>query len=204
MKRIIADLLDLAQIEAGQLAVEQKPEDAADIVREGLDMLRPLAAKRALELDGSTSAGLQVHCDRGRVLQILSNLVSNALKFTPKAGSIFIEAKNAENEAQFSVRDSGQGIAPQDLSRIFDRFWRARQNNREGIGLGLSIVKGLVEAHGGRVWVESKLGAGTTFFFTLPYFRLQSTKATPSEKLPPTSLAMSELDERRASVLSRK
>jgi signal transduction histidine kinase len=169
MKRIIADLLDLAQIEAGQLAVEQKLEDAEAIVREGVDMLRPLAAKLGLELDGRASTDLRVHCDRGRVLQILSNLVSNALKFTPKGGSIFIEGQNAGNEARFYVRDSGQGISAHDLSQIFDRFWRVRENNRDGIGLGLSIVKGLVEAHGGRVWVESELGAGTTFFFTLPF-----------------------------------
>jgi len=102
------------------------------------------------------------------VLQILSNLVGNAIKFTPEGGSIFIEAQGAGHEARFSVRDTGQGISEEELPRIFDRFWQAQRMNRAGIGLGLSIGKGLVEAHGGRLWVESKLGAGTTFFFTLP------------------------------------
>jgi signal transduction histidine kinase len=168
MNRLIADLLDLAQIQAGKLAVEQKPEDVDAIVRESIEMLRPLAAKIDLRLDGRASPSVRVHCDRGRVLQVLSNLVGNALKFTHKGGSISIEAHGAGNEAQFFVRDTGQGISEEELPRIFDRFWHAQRNNRAGIGLGLSIVKGLVEAHGGRLWVESKLGAGTTFFFTLP------------------------------------
>ena len=168
MKRLIADLLDIAQIQAGNLAVEQKPHDVEGIVREGLEMLRPLATQMDLQLEGIASAGLQVHCDRGRVLQIFSNLVDNALKFTPKGGSIFIEAQGAGHEARFFVRDTGRGISDEELPRIFDRFWQAQRNKHAGIGMGLSIVKGLVEAHGGRLWVESKLGAGTTFFFTLP------------------------------------
>ena len=168
MTRIIADLLDLAQIEAGKLAVEKKPQEVEGIVREGIEMLRPLAAEMDVELDGLASAGLQVHCDRGRVLQVLSNLVGNAVKFTPKGGSIFIEAHHAGHEALILVRDTGQGISEEALPRIFDRFWQAQRIHRAGIGLGLTIAKGLVEAHGGRLWVESKVGAGTTFSFTLP------------------------------------
>jgi signal transduction histidine kinase len=168
MNRLIADLLDLAQIDAGKLAVEAKSEDVEGLVRESVEMLRPLATTTDVKLDGIASAGLQVHCDRGRVLQILTNLVGNALKFTPAGGSILIEAQAVGDEAWFFVRDTGQGISDEELPRIFDRFWRAQRNNRAGIGLGLSIVKGLVEAHGGRVKVESKLGAGTTFLFTLP------------------------------------
>ncbi len=168
MNRLIADLLDLAQIQSGTLAVEQKLEDVEGIVREGLDMLRPLAAKKELTLDGVASAGLTVSCDRGRVLQVVSNLVGNALKFTPKGGSISIEAHAAGEDALFFVRDTGQGISQEELPRVFDRFWHAQTDNRTGIGLGLSIVKGLVETHGGRIWVESTLGKGSTFFFTLP------------------------------------
>ena len=168
MTRLIADLLDLAQIQAGKLAVEQKPHDVEGIVREGIEMLRSLATKMDLKLEGVVSAGLRVQCDRERVLQIFSNLVGNAVKFTPKGGSIFIEARGSGLEALFLVRDTGRGISEEELPKIFDRFWQAQKHNRGGIGLGLSIVKGLVEAHGGRLWVESKLGAGTTFFFTLP------------------------------------
>jgi signal transduction histidine kinase len=168
MNRLIADLLDLAQIQAGQLAVEQKPQDVEELLREGVEMLRPLAARKDLKLDAMTSGNLPVHCDRERVLQILSNLAGNALKFTPDGGSIFIEAQATGREARFSVRDTGEGISEEELPRIFDRFWQAQKTNRTGIGLGLSIAKGLVEAHGGHLWVESKLGVGTTFFFTLP------------------------------------
>ena len=168
MTRLIADLLDLAQIQAGTLAVEQRAEDLDSIVREGLEMLRPLAAKSEQKLDGFATAGVLVQCDRGRVLQIVSNLVGNALKFTPKGGSVFVGAHVSGDEALFFVRDTGQGIAELELPRVFDRFWHAHHNNRTGIGLGLSIVKGLVEAHAGRIWVESTLGTGTTFFFTLP------------------------------------
>ena len=168
MGRLIADLLDLAQIRAGKLAVEQKLQDVDALIRDGVEMLRPRAAEKNLKLDGITSSGLLVACDRERVLQIFSNLVGNAIKFTPEGGSICIEARSTAHEARFSVRDTGQGIPEEELPRIFDRFWQAQNRSRAGIGLGLSIVKGLVEAHGGRLWVESNFGAGSTFFFTLP------------------------------------
>jgi signal transduction histidine kinase len=168
MNRLIADLLDLAQIRAGKLAVEQSPQDAQGLIRESLEMLLPLATKMDLKLDGIASGGLRLHCDRGRVLQVLSNLVGNAVKFTEKGGSIFIEARGIGDEALVLVRDTGHGISEEELPRIFDHLWQAQRSKGGGIGLGLSIVKGLVEAHGGRLWVESKLGAGTTFFFTLP------------------------------------
>ena len=180
MDRLISDLLDLAQIHAGRLVVERKPHDLEELIREGVEMLRPLAAKKDLKLDGTTSAALRVFCDRERVLQVLSNLVGNAMKFTPEGGSILIEAKSAGHEAILFVRDTGQGISEDVLPRIFDRFWQAQKTIRAGIGLGLSIVKGLVDAHGGRLWVESKLGSGTTFFFTLPL-----AEALPAETSDP-------------------
>ena len=168
MVRLIADLLDLAQIQAGKLAIEQKPQDIEGLLSECVEMLRPLAAAKNVKLEGMASRGLHVFCDRERVLQVFSNLVGNAIKFTPEGGSIFIEAQAIGLEARFSVRDTGQGISAEELPRIFDRFWQAQSKNHAGIGLGLSIVKGLVEAHGGHPWVESKLGVGTIFYFTLP------------------------------------
>ena len=103
------------------------------------------------------------------MLQVLSNLVGNAIKFTPSGGSIIIEAQaDFDDGARFSVRDTGEGISADELPHIFTRFWQAPRKDRAGIGLGLSIAQGLVEAHGGRLWVESTLGTGTTFFFTLP------------------------------------
>ena len=187
MNRLIADLLDLAHIHAGKLSVELRPQDVEAIVHEGVEMLGPLATKLDLKLEGIASAGLQVNCDRGRVLQVLSNLVGNALKFTPKGGSIAIEAHRAGHDALFFVRDTGQGISEEALPRIFDRFWQAQKNYCAGFGLGLGISKGLVEAHGGRLWVESKLGVGTTFFFTLPLANPMheevQTPAPPSTQL---------------------
>ena len=169
MTRLIADLLDLAQIQAGKLSVERSPQDLAGIVREGVDLLLPLALERELKLEGAVSAKeLFVHCDRERVLQIFSNLVGNAIKFTPKGGSILIQAEARGTEATLLVRDTGRGIPEEDVPRVFDRFWHAKKGNRSGVGLGLSIVKGLVDAHGGRLWVESTVGTGTTFYFTLP------------------------------------
>jgi len=168
MTRLISDLLDLAQIRAGKLSVERSTQDLEGIVREGVEMLLPLATKMELKLEGTASADLFVHCDRDRVLQIFSNLVGNAVKFTPKGGSVLIHAEVRGREAQLLVRDSGRGIPAADVPRVFDRFWHAKKGNRSGIGLGLTIVKGLVEAHGGRLWVESTVGKGTTFFFTLP------------------------------------
>jgi signal transduction histidine kinase len=97
----------------------------------------------------------------------LSNLLGNALKFTEAGGAIVVSAREGEGEARFAVTDSGCGVAPEQIPHIFDRYWQAK-SARDGIGLGLSIAKGIVEAHSGRIWVESKIGQGTTFFFTLP------------------------------------
>ena len=148
------------------MSVEQKSQDVEGLIRDCIEAMRPLAATR--DLTGMTSAVLHVYCDRERALQILSNLVGNAIKFTPERGSISIEAHGTGHEVRFLVRDTGQGISEEELPHIFDRFWQSQKRHRVGIGLGLSIVKGLVEAHGGRLWVESTLGVGTTFFFTLP------------------------------------
>ena len=181
MNRLIADLLDLAQIQAGILTVEQKPQDVEALIRDSVEMLRPLAVTKDLKLEGMTSAGLRVRCDPERVLQVFSNLVGNAIKFTPAGGSIFIDAQGSGPEARFSVRDTGQGISEAELPRIFDRFWQAQGKVRTGIGMGLSIAKGLVEAHGGCLWVESTLGVGTTFWFTIPLAESVPTPANCSE-----------------------
>ena len=175
MKRLIADLLDLAQIRAGKLAVELKPHGAESMVQEGMETLRAAATRMNQTLDCAVSAGLHVRCDRERVLQVLSNLVGNAVKFTPEGGAVHVEAREGQREAVFSVSDTGPGIPPSELPRIFDRFWQAKKNDRGGIGLGLSIVQGLVEAHGGRLWAESEPGAGASFFFTLPLADAESS-----------------------------
>ena len=106
--------------------------------------------------------------DTARLLQVLSNLVGNAIKFTPRGGVITVRIEPLGDEVRFAVRDTGPGIAPDQVPHIFGRFWQANRKDRRGIGLGLAIAKGIVEVHGGRIWVESTLGAGSTFYFTIP------------------------------------
>jgi signal transduction histidine kinase len=168
MTRMVQDLLDVAKFESGRLGIDKRMIDVAPVIGEAVDMLRPLAVERSLKLDSSTVDDLPpIAADAGRVLQVLSNLIGNAIKFTPAGGRIAIRAEPAGGQTRFSVADTGPGIPPSQLPHIFGRFWQADANDRRGIGLGLAIAKGIVEAHGGRIWVESEVGRGTTFYFTL-------------------------------------
>lgn len=168
-ERMIRDLLDVARIEAGQLAIDAAPEDVAPLIEEAVDGQRRIAEAQGIELRVAPLHGLPlVHADRDRVLQVLGNLISNALKFTPDGGVVEVGAAPAEGEVRCYVTDTGTGIPADHLEHLFDRFWQARKTDRRGLGLGLAIVQGLVHAHGGRVWVESEVGSGTTFHFTLP------------------------------------
>jgi PAS domain S-box-containing protein len=166
---LIQDLLDVARMEAGHLTVERGPLDTPALVREAVELHRALAEARSLHLvvDIPTDAP-PILADHDRVLQILSNLLGNALKFTPAGGSVWVRVVPEGDRVRFSVRDTGAGISPEDLPHLFEPFWQARAGGKEGAGLGLAIVKGLVDAHGGRLWVESTLRVGSTFSFTLP------------------------------------
>ena len=110
----------------------------------------------------------EVEGDRERVLQVLANLLGNAVKFTPAGGRVALTVQAAPDEVVFAVRDTGPGIAPENQEHVWDRFWKSRTSNRHGAGLGLAISRGIVEAHGGRIWLESAPGDGSTFSFTLP------------------------------------
>lgn len=168
MNKLIEDLLDAAKIEGGRLAIDAKPIDVVPVLREAHEMLAPLASEKGIRLDVNASEGLPtVTADGGRVLQVLSNLVGNAIKFTPKGGRIVMRADPARDGVKFSVSDTGPGIPPEQLGKVFGRFWMQNPSDRRGIGLGLTIAKGIVEAHGGRIWVESPPGQGTTFHFKL-------------------------------------
>jgi signal transduction histidine kinase len=137
-------------------------------MREAHDMLAPLAGEKGIRLDCAITDGLpEVTADGGRIVQVLSNLVGNAIKFTPRDGRIVIRAEPAPGGVRISVADTGAGIPEEQLSKLFGRFWQGNPADRRGIGLGLSIAKGIVDAHGGRIWVESRVGEGTTFYFTL-------------------------------------
>jgi signal transduction histidine kinase len=168
MNRLVQDLLDVAKLEAGRVGIAARELQVGPLVREAHEMLTPLAAEKSIRLECVVADALPaVTADGGRLLQVLSNLVGNAVKFTPKGGRIVIRADPAPGGVRFSVGDTGPGIPQEQLSKLFGQFWQANPADRRGIGLGLTIAKGIIDAHGGRIWVESRVGEGTTFYFTI-------------------------------------
>jgi PAS domain S-box-containing protein len=169
MTRMIGDLLDLATLEAGRpLAVELETQDAVAVLREAADTFEPVANARQLRLTTDFPDAILLPCDAQRVQQALSNLIGNAVKFTREGGSIHVSARLADGELVVTVRDTGIGIPAEHLPHIFKAYWQADVQRKRGAGLGLSIVKAIVETHGGRVWAESAPGDGASFHFTLP------------------------------------
>jgi PAS domain S-box-containing protein len=169
MTRLIEDLLMVARIEGGGLSIVSEDCRCADLVRIAVEFLQPQAKSRRVELREGVLAECMVRVDRDRILQLFTNLISNALEHTPEGGRILVSAEAVgDAEVGFSVRDSGKGIAPENLPHVFDRFWQAEKTGLSGAGLGLAIAKGIVEAHGGRIWVESEPREGTTIHFTVP------------------------------------
>ncbi|MEO7822780.1 MAG: PAS domain S-box protein [Gemmatimonadaceae bacterium] len=169
MNRMIQDLLDVKRMESGQLWLDPKPEPVAGIIADTIEMLRPLAAGSSIRIESHVGNNLPlVLADATRISQVLSNLVGNAVKFTPRDGLISLAAECVDREVRFAVIDTGPGIPAEQLPHIFGRFWQAKASDRRGIGLGLAIAKGIVEAHKGRIWVSSSVGLGSTFYFTLP------------------------------------
>ncbi len=188
MNHLIQDLLDVTRIEAGQLAIQQSRLSAAQVVSDVVDVHSAPAASTLIELRLAVSQEVpDVWADRDRLLQVFDNLIGNALKFTPPGGCITVGAAPRDAHVLFWVGDTGPGIAIEDQPRVFDRFWQARPATRSGAGLGLPIVKGIVEAHGGRVWVESEPGQGSTFLFTMPTSqridRVTATNASRDDRL---------------------
>jgi signal transduction histidine kinase/DNA-binding response OmpR family regulator len=169
MNELIQDLLDLRRIESGRLAVDPRPESLPGIVRDALEILRPLASARHIALESDIPPDLPaVLADPARVQQLISNLIGNAIKFTPEAGRISVSAELDGREVRVAISDTGPGIATENLPHIFGHYWQAKRGDKRGLGLGLAIAKGIVEAHHGRIWVQSKEGEGSTFYFTLP------------------------------------
>jgi signal transduction histidine kinase/ActR/RegA family two-component response regulator len=169
MNRLLRDLLDITRIESNTIAIEAGTHEPAKVIEEIIFLFRPEAEKKDISLRNIVPAGLPLLlCDRDRVLQILSNLVSNSIKFTPEFGIITIKVTAKQSLVEFEVSDTGSGIAEENLQRVFDRFWRASQKRKDSTGLGLAIAKGLVTAQGGTIWAESELGRGTSFHFTIP------------------------------------
>jgi signal transduction histidine kinase len=166
--QLTSDLLDLSKMEAGHLKIKLKNEKVSDLFAEALDLFRPIASEREITLTASQLDNYTVYCAKERIHQVLSNLISNALKFTPAKGTIRLYANDKDDEINITVEDSGAGIATSDLPHIFTRFWQGKSSFSRGVGLGLSIVKAMVELHGGKVSVVSEKGNGSRFMFTLP------------------------------------
>ena len=169
MEHLLADLLDMASIQAGRLALERQPEHPDDVLNEVMEAHDPVAREKGLVLQGSCElGGARLDCDRDRILQVLGNLIGNAVKLCQPGDSITVTCVPTGGEALFAVADTGPGIAEPDLPHLFEPYWSAKRHAKKGTGLGLYISKGIIEAHGGRLWAESSPGEGATFYFTLP------------------------------------
>ena len=176
MNQLIGDLLDLTSLNAGQsLAIDPVTTDLRAIVEDAVDLIEPLTTARRIVISVEVEPAL-VRCDPRRIAQVLANLLGNASKFTREGGSITLRTERRASEVTVSVGDTGVGIAEGDLAKIFSPYWKVDHDAVRGVGLGLAIVKGIVEAHGGRLWVDSVVETGSTFHFTL--------QAAPFEETP--------------------
>ena len=168
MQKLIHDLLEVTRAEAGRLLVRPVPEDPAELLREAVDAHCSIASAKDIVMEARPEGRLpRVLADRERIAQVFSNLLGNALKFTPAGGRVSLRVWNAPPFVRFAVEDTGPGIDPQDHARVFDRFWQANRKEM-GTGLGLCIAKSIVEAHHGEIGVESAVGRGSRFEFSLP------------------------------------
>ena len=169
--RLVDDLLDTVRLEAGRLSLDLASCSVRELLAHTEETFRSVAAQRNVQLEISyPPAELHVRADGARLLQALGNLVGNALKFVEPGGRVIVGAAAEGDRVTFWVEDNGPGIAPESLEHLFDRFWQARRSDRRGVGLGLAIAKGIVEAHEGRLRVQSRLGKGSTFSFAVPVF----------------------------------
>lgn len=169
MDHLIGELLDIGRIEAGSFPITRTAVSLGALLDEVMEMFRPQAAEGGIDLRREDVSDLgTIMCDRTQVMRVFSNLVGNAMKFTPRRGRVVVRATRAGDSVEVSVRDTGSGMPADDLAHVFDRFWQADRTRRFGTGLGLVIAKGIVESHGGRIWAESAVGRGSCFSFSLP------------------------------------
>jgi signal transduction histidine kinase len=178
MSALIRDLLDVVNIELGRFAINRQRQDLQGLVREAVEAHEALAKAKSIQLTASVEGDSpSLWCDRDRLLQILSNLLGNAIKFTPEGGRVSVEVKPNSNQVTFVVKDTGIGIPEEERGLIFERYWKATQKDRRGVGIGLYIAKAIVEAHQGKISVESKPGEGASFVFVLPGSELSPASA---------------------------
>jgi len=174
--RLIEDLLDVRRAQVGRLTLQREDVSATRVLVDLVEAQRPLLSAAMLDLELDLPAAVpSIWADRDRVLQVFENLISNAMKFTPRGGQVTVGARQQGDRVVFWVRDTGPGIPPDELSHLFDRFWQVQDTDRRGMGLGLAIAKQVVEAHGGEIWAESDVGRGTTVLFTIPTSATTST-----------------------------
>ena len=179
MHRLIGDLLNAASIKSGTFTLDTHAEDVLPLVAALIEEMKHMADSKKISLDCTAVPSLpKVQCDRERVLQVLANLVGNAIKFTPELGRICIDVATLDGEVCFKVSDSGPGIPEDEQPHLFDRYWKSKPSGRFGTGLGLYIAKGIVNSHGGRIWVESRVGSGSAFLFTLPVAQKEQSLGT--------------------------
>jgi len=167
LNRLVRNLLDMTRLEAGALKVHKEAQSIEDIVGAALERLEDRLRGREIETDIPADLPL-VPFDPILVEQVLINLLENATKYTPSTSTITIAARARKDEVEVEVADRGPGVPTEDADRVFDKFYRAREKEGGGVGLGLTICRGMIEAHGGRIWVESREGGGSRFRFTLP------------------------------------
>jgi signal transduction histidine kinase len=179
MTALIKDLLLFAKIQSGTFMISKHTERAADVIAAAVGAVSGQAEERRQALTIDVPAALpDVACDKHRVVRALTNLLGNAVKYTPEGGAIAVRARLRGDEVVISVSDNGPGIPPEALPRIFDRYYQAQAAKSAGAGLGLAIAKGIAEAHGGRIWAESELGVGSTFYFAVPVGRVAERRPT--------------------------
>jgi PAS domain S-box-containing protein len=169
MKRLVEDLLTATTVEAGTLSTHPEPTSVPEIVEEALQMLQPQAAEQEVRIEARVPPALPLACcDRARIVQVLCNLVGNAVKFSPRERAVQVDLRQEGAEIVLSVLDEGPGIPADELEHVFDRAWDCKPRTGGGLGLGLYIARGIVAAHGGRIWARSEVGRGSAFMFTLP------------------------------------
>jgi signal transduction histidine kinase len=181
MNRLIGDLVDVASIEAGKLRIAPEIQEPVRVVKDSIEAFQASASASGMSLVSEILPGVTLaRFDHERILQVLANLMSNAIKFSPKGARILLRVQPSGDEVLFSVSDSGSGIPEDKLEAVFQRFWQIGRNDRRGLGLGLYISRCIVEAHGGRIWAESSVGKGSSFQFTLPTRETAVVRTTPS------------------------
>ncbi len=169
MERLIGDLLDMSSIHVGKLSIDARPQPADALLQEAAEIQEPIANEHGIRFTvDRLVADLSVQCDRQRILQVFANLLGNAFKFCQPGDRVRLSAQRAGDDVRFEVADTGPGIPPEERRHIFEPYWSTERDGKKGTGLGLFITHGVIEAHGGKIWLESEPGQGTKFFFTLP------------------------------------